>query len=401
MSGAAHEYAHSIKGVEIFKPGKHNGDVYTTQDLDDLAAAAKELDYTPALKQGHVKDETGLTALGWVQNVRREGDKLVADFVDLPDAVYDAIRERKFDRVSSEIFWNFKRADKTYRRALKAVALLGTEIPAVAGLRPLHQHFAADAADEVHLSLDAPLSAAEGLTTEAHMSDAAMKELQDRLAAAEASNKAEAEKRAGLEAQLAALNAGGAVNFSDAAAAIAAATLNGDVKELAQRVAAAEADAKKSSEENTRLAAMLAQQDQTIKELARNKQEHEIEKVVGTCRIPAFRPFVRQFLEVSADKPDAKLYAIGGRSVSPAEAVAAMITWVNENAARVFTLYSKGNEDIRPSADAGKEVDERARKYMESANEKDYARAVAYVLSQDTTLKQQYLDQRGGGSAAA
>lgn len=123
---------------EIFAAGTHNGETYTERDLDDMVEAFASLDFQPALKQGHVQDETGLPALGYVSNLRRVGKKLVADFTDMPEHVYEAIQSKRFARVSAEIFHNFRRAGKNFRRVLKAVALLGVEIPAVAGLKPLH-----------------------------------------------------------------------------------------------------------------------------------------------------------------------------------------------------------------------------------------------------------------------
>jgi hypothetical protein len=140
----------TISGVEIFASGTHNGDVYTDSDLDDIVSAYKDLDYKPAIKVGHSKDEPGAPAYGWVENVRRVGTKLVADFTSMHDSVVDAIRKRSYDRVSSEIYFNFKRGAKTFRRALKAVALLGSEVPAVANLTPLHKvQFEADGFEKV------------------------------------------------------------------------------------------------------------------------------------------------------------------------------------------------------------------------------------------------------------
>ena len=137
----------SINGVEIFKTGTHNGDKYDENDLDEMVRAHGELDFRPAIKVGHVKDFPGAPAYGWVTNLRRVGQKLVADFTDMHDSVIEAIRKRSYSRVSSEVYFNLKRGGKTFRRALKAVALLGAEVPAVAGLVPLHKmEFAA--ADE-------------------------------------------------------------------------------------------------------------------------------------------------------------------------------------------------------------------------------------------------------------
>ena len=50
------EYSNAIKGVEIFSTGTHNGDEYTEEDLEQIVTAFKELDYKPAIKVGHTKD---------------------------------------------------------------------------------------------------------------------------------------------------------------------------------------------------------------------------------------------------------------------------------------------------------------------------------------------------------
>lgn len=131
-----------IEGVEIFASGVHNGDCYTTEDLDDMVSNFREVGFTPPLKAGH-DDTPGKPAIGWIENVRRHGSKLIADITHIPSEIYNLIKRRGYDRVSSEIFWNAKQNGKTFRRVLKAVALLGADIPAVGSLKPLHQHFSA------------------------------------------------------------------------------------------------------------------------------------------------------------------------------------------------------------------------------------------------------------------
>ncbi len=157
------EYVNNIKGVEIFKTGVHNGDTYTEKDLDDMVSAFGVLDYRPAIKIGHTKDAPGSPAYGWVQNITRDGDKLRADFTDMHDSVVEAIRNKSYDRCSSEIYFNLKRGGKDYRRALKAVALLGAEVPAVANLIPLHKmEFAAEGFERIGVheqALDIPSQA--------------------------------------------------------------------------------------------------------------------------------------------------------------------------------------------------------------------------------------------------
>lgn len=129
----------AIRNIEIFRSGTHNGDQYTEADLDDMVAAFHRLDYRPALKVGHTKDASGAPAYGWISNLRRAGQKLLADFTDMHESVVEAIRSKAYNRVSAEVFHNLRRAGEVFPRALKAVALLGAEVPAVAGLVPLHK----------------------------------------------------------------------------------------------------------------------------------------------------------------------------------------------------------------------------------------------------------------------
>lgn len=139
MPKVPQDHSNAVRGVEIFAPGTHNGDPYTEQDIDDLVSAFGELDFRPAIKIGHAKDVPGAPAYGWVTNLRKVGGKLVADFESMHDSVITALKDKRYDRVSSEIYFGLKRGGKTFRRALKAVALLGADVPAVAGLTPLHK----------------------------------------------------------------------------------------------------------------------------------------------------------------------------------------------------------------------------------------------------------------------
>ncbi len=136
-----------IDGVEIFRTGLWNGDKYSVQDLLDIVAANKDegVGFQPPVKLGHT-DASGDPAYGWIENLRITFDdakktaaRLIADFIDVPLEIVTLVKERRFDSVSSEIFWNFKRDGKTFRRVLKAVALLGSETPGVGNLKPLHQ----------------------------------------------------------------------------------------------------------------------------------------------------------------------------------------------------------------------------------------------------------------------
>jgi hypothetical protein len=129
-----------INNVPIFKAGIWNGDKFTTKDLEAIVEAFGELGFKPPLKLGHnsKQEETliqdGLPALGWVNRLFVKGTELFADFTDIPKKLHDAIKSKSFGPVSAEIFSNFKRNGKVFSKALKAVALLGADIPAVDGV---------------------------------------------------------------------------------------------------------------------------------------------------------------------------------------------------------------------------------------------------------------------------
>lgn len=137
------EYA-DIQAVEIFEAGEWNGDKYSETDLDNLVNAFNETkDITkPYLKLGHgskqkLLSEDELPAAGYVSRIYREGKKILADFVSIPEKIYELIKNRAYSKVSSEIFVNLKSNGKTYPYALKAVALLGGATPAVHSLKEI------------------------------------------------------------------------------------------------------------------------------------------------------------------------------------------------------------------------------------------------------------------------
>lgn len=129
-------YAATINGVEIFQTGNWNGDKYTTADLDDMVANFGKMGVGVPIKLGH-DEVSGAQAFGWVSRLRRVGNKLVADFTNVPDKLARAVQDRRFDHVSVEVFFDRKVNGTIFRRALKAVAFLGAETPAVNDLSPL------------------------------------------------------------------------------------------------------------------------------------------------------------------------------------------------------------------------------------------------------------------------
>ena len=131
----------NISGIEIFSTGIWNGDKYTKDDLSHLVNNFDKTGFQPPVKLGHNEEQPemkdGDPALGYVDKVYMQGSKLLADFKELPKKVYEAIKRGNYKRVSSEIYWNYKSNGKTLDRVLKAVALLGSEIPAVTNLEAI------------------------------------------------------------------------------------------------------------------------------------------------------------------------------------------------------------------------------------------------------------------------
>jgi hypothetical protein len=193
-------FGETLREREIFRTGTWNGRKFTRQDLDDIVSAASEVGFKPPLKLGHA-EKSGDPAYGWVENIKRVGNRLIADFVDIPSDLAAAIKDRRFDNVSSEIFFNLRRGmedggTKLFRRALKAVAILGAETPAVSNLKPLSAFTEFDAEEvftetpekEFHVEIEA-------LKTQ-------LAQLQQKLAEQETQLQAYAAKEAAMQAQM-------------------------------------------------------------------------------------------------------------------------------------------------------------------------------------------------------
>jgi hypothetical protein len=131
----------NIKGVHVFSTGKWNEDNYDVNDLQAMVQAYMDMrgGWRPYLKLGHDRNQKfaksqGLPALGWVSNLYVRGDKLYADFENIPEKLFRCIQSKAYRKVSCEVLWDVKVGDQEYRRVLSAVALLGAEQPGVMNL---------------------------------------------------------------------------------------------------------------------------------------------------------------------------------------------------------------------------------------------------------------------------
>lgn len=140
--GAASSF--EIDKLPIFETGKWNGDQYSEEDLDHMVQAFPLVGFKPPLKLGHANDQkilqsSGLPSAGWIERIYREGTKLYADIKDIPKQVYDLISKKAYDRVSVELYWNYddSKTGVKHPRVVKALALLGADIPEVTSLESI------------------------------------------------------------------------------------------------------------------------------------------------------------------------------------------------------------------------------------------------------------------------
>jgi cation transport regulator ChaB len=125
--------------AEIFSAGTWNGDKYNEADLQMIVDNFEKLKdrIKPPVKLGHGWKE-GQPALGWVKALRVQGKKLIATLSQVPEIVYNAIKQGLYKRLSSEIYLQGTTATgEKLKNVLRAVALLGADIPAVENLEDL------------------------------------------------------------------------------------------------------------------------------------------------------------------------------------------------------------------------------------------------------------------------
>lgn len=158
--------------VRIFGVGSPpEGDLYSVDDLEAMAAAAQELEaageFAPPSKigknkLGHSKKQklladSGVTdgempAAGWVSNQRVVGTKLVADIKSVPKKVAKLLEAGAWRTRSVELgSVTSQKTEKTYDWVVTGLAWLGAKMPAV---RTLDDVFALYEAEGIELAVD-------------------------------------------------------------------------------------------------------------------------------------------------------------------------------------------------------------------------------------------------------
>lgn len=122
-------------GVEVFRAGNYPGKIpVSVADVEHIAATYNEHQagrgprYEAAAKFTH---DTGRSAEGWIAKLVVKGRSLVAEFRDPSDDLLNAIIEERFPNPSIELRNSFHVDGKDLGLALKSVAFLGADPPAV------------------------------------------------------------------------------------------------------------------------------------------------------------------------------------------------------------------------------------------------------------------------------
>ena len=189
---------YEIDDVEVFRTGTWNGDEYTPEDLDAMVAAHQEIGHLlkPYLKLGHAEKQgllqkDGFPAAGWITNLRRQGNSLVAKITHIPQKIYQLIQSKAYGRLSSEVYWNLNEGGKKYTRALRAVALLGGDTPAVWSMDDFIGLYTTDDSNFDHIKTVE--------YSENEMDEQMVKEYTDKLKALEEQNQALTEENEALK----------------------------------------------------------------------------------------------------------------------------------------------------------------------------------------------------------
>jgi hypothetical protein len=389
----------AIKGVEIFRTGKWNGDSYSVKDLQDIVDSAAGVGFNPPVKLGHAEKSGGM-AFGWVENVRitfdnakKSAARLVADFIDVPEEIVTLVKERRFDAVSSEIFWNFKRNGKTFRRVLKAVALLGAETPGVGNLKPLHE--VVEFSDETWEGLHA--YTVQPQIRRAPMTLKTLADCTARLAAlkTEIAEEQDAEKRTALYAEQ---------------------------SEVADKLVELSANPPESNDDDDGnkkdaldFKAMQDEMAEMKAELAQSREDTRaanVEVKVNNLRVPALRDHVAALYDLASRSAGTSVRFFTGEDdkgvrkygeVDATKVVDDLVDRINKSTEKLFTTLGTSGDfkrDDEPatdnSIDAGAELDRLTKVFMVKNDLKDsqYSQAFSAVLDDpdNATLKTLYAE---------
>jgi hypothetical protein len=116
-----------IARTGTFEDSQGRPHTFTEADLDAISAGYDPAKGEAPLVFGHPKDSD--PAYGWVSALKREGQKLFAQFAHVPEKVKKLVQDRRYRYVSMSL--------SPDKRRLLHVGLLGAAAPAIDGLAPV------------------------------------------------------------------------------------------------------------------------------------------------------------------------------------------------------------------------------------------------------------------------
>lgn len=347
-----------LKKREIFAVGEHNGDTYTLKDLKDMVKNFKAMDFKPAIKMGHYQDDN--QSYGYVDSVSISGNKIVATLSFIEKETYDAIVDKKYNRVSAEVYFNFKRNGKVYNKVIGALALLGHEIPGVAGLAPLYE--IKDTDFETMSSYDFDIIENTVHTNSDGDSDAGI----------------------------------GNNNGDDNMSTEELKLLKQQNADLQTKVDKLVFDADSNGDTAKEYETKLKASNDELEKLKLKMLSKEADDLSNTLIIPAMRNQFKALYEhaLSNDETKVKIYSAESKKdeeLSLTEVLDSMVKYFNDKAKVIFNEYAESNNDRSEGYDDPiAEADKRIKKYMADNNTDDYSAAQKAVFAADSELKTAY-----------
>lgn len=118
------------------KGSQSGGDIITEDYLDSIVNTYNEVGskVKPRMLLTHdgkkSEDVTGMAATGWIKNLRRNGNELIADIMSVPKKISQLIDAKAFGRFSPGIWTKMNVDGQEFKNVLDHVALLGADLPA-------------------------------------------------------------------------------------------------------------------------------------------------------------------------------------------------------------------------------------------------------------------------------
>lgn len=138
-----------LKPINIFRIGKWKGFTYTIKHLDEMVQNFKDgvmrayLKITEDGNHGSIQRPLlSSLAFGWVDELKREGERLFASFKQVPEAVAKLITGGALKQKSIEVWPDYHTTDGKPRGAcLECILVFGTGLPGVHDLEEAAEMF--------------------------------------------------------------------------------------------------------------------------------------------------------------------------------------------------------------------------------------------------------------------